>query len=618
MARREWVARGAGVVEYMVVLGALVLAVMAGFLAFGSAIEKATACLGSEVLGKADCGKPAVFAANPKDSVIDVSGGQASVPGDISCGPMGCKPGSGNCFAPGTLVSTEHGLRAIETITTGERVWSRDELSGENALRAVAATIVKPHQPLLAIGIHDARSFDTIRVTSEHPFFVRDRGWVGAAQLAPGDVLVGENGDASVESAMSTNETSDVHNLEVEGLHTYFVGRARALVHNQCSPAAKPVVDKLTPAPLNAAPLANAKNWDAMKNPVHALWKSMAQIDGHKITPSDPTATAYDYTQGGGWIRTDFYGIIVTLPPGTTPEGLLLEMQNDPHSATGNDKTFHSWVTWDKPPATRAAGNTVDLQIYGDAGPIQYISPVTGAKDGPQTFTVMTMTNKASGGHPVSGYRTWGISPVTGETVDDKHPQKYVVFTAGIDSPSIAGSGALGVGFQRDTWNAYMSGLAREIKHRGGGATDGVANRTVAQSNSLKPTDTSMIKGPDAFDWYAYPKKYDPLPKWEDPRYKPPPPTEQQRMDSEIRKYANSCTSDRRNCSGELGRYARELLANDERRRLEAAGLPVPPKDSDLLLELFNQPKKTGGTPTDRDRQKLIDFLKAPPPPPTK
>lgn len=39
------------------------------------------------------------------------------------------------CFAAGTLVHTENGLRPIEEVKKGDLVWSRDEATGEIALR---------------------------------------------------------------------------------------------------------------------------------------------------------------------------------------------------------------------------------------------------------------------------------------------------------------------------------------------------------------------------------------------------------------------------------------------------------------------------------------------------
>jgi hypothetical protein len=66
-----------------------------------------------------------------------------------------------------------------------------------------------------------------IRTTGEHPFWVRDRGWVNAQELAEGDLLASHDGQWTAVSAVSevlAEET--VYNMRVGDFHTYFVGKA--------------------------------------------------------------------------------------------------------------------------------------------------------------------------------------------------------------------------------------------------------------------------------------------------------------------------------------------------------------------------------------------------------
>ncbi len=71
----------------------------------------------------------------------------------------------------------------------------------------------------LTIGGH------TIGTTSEHPFFVRGKGWTPAKELQPGDeVRLLTPGWQRVDSNVDTGRTETVYNLEIEGDHTYFVG----------------------------------------------------------------------------------------------------------------------------------------------------------------------------------------------------------------------------------------------------------------------------------------------------------------------------------------------------------------------------------------------------------
>jgi RHS repeat-associated protein len=140
------------------------------------------------------------------------------------------------CFAGETLVETAEGLRRIDEIRPGDLVLSRDEESGIEELRAVVQVFVTPDQPLVEVRIKDGKGYaEVLRATSEHPFWVDGQGWVSTADLAPGDHLItSDDSGATVVGTTSAGSAADVYNLEVEGVHTYFVGHGRAWVHNKC------------------------------------------------------------------------------------------------------------------------------------------------------------------------------------------------------------------------------------------------------------------------------------------------------------------------------------------------------------------------------------------------
>ena len=76
---------------------------------------------------------------------------------------------------------------------------------------------------------------ETLRTTSEHPFFVKERGWTPASQLKTGDLLATRDGDwVTVHETMSIGETEIVYNLSVAEYRTYFVrcGESSIWVHN--------------------------------------------------------------------------------------------------------------------------------------------------------------------------------------------------------------------------------------------------------------------------------------------------------------------------------------------------------------------------------------------------
>lgn len=142
------------------------------------------------------------------------------------------------CFAAGTPVATEAGLRPIESIAVGERVWARNELTGEDALAPVVQRFVTPGSHVIGVDIPlGLLGHELLRVTENHRFYVPDRGWVPAREL-DGTLLVSiaPRGPPLASAVESWGEWTTVYNLEVEGLHTYFVGEARVLVHNANAP----------------------------------------------------------------------------------------------------------------------------------------------------------------------------------------------------------------------------------------------------------------------------------------------------------------------------------------------------------------------------------------------
>ena len=141
---------------------------------------------------------------------------------------------SSACFIAGTVVLTSAGLVAIENIQTGDMVWASDPVTGETALKEVVQTFVNETSEL----VHITFANEEIVCTNEHPFYVAQKGWTAACKLRAGDILVTVNGEYVVVEIVQHEilETPiKVYNFEVEDYHTYFVGTAIVLVHNQCT-----------------------------------------------------------------------------------------------------------------------------------------------------------------------------------------------------------------------------------------------------------------------------------------------------------------------------------------------------------------------------------------------
>ncbi len=140
-----------------------------------------------------------------------------------------------NCFAAGTPVHTERGLRAIEDVEVGDFVWSRDAPSGALSLQRIAQKIVHEDREVRAIVLEH----EELHATPEHPFFTA-RGWTLAGALQPGDLVeLFPDQWTQVLANDALPEHVTTYNFEVENTHTYFVGQHGAWVHNDCPPTGK-------------------------------------------------------------------------------------------------------------------------------------------------------------------------------------------------------------------------------------------------------------------------------------------------------------------------------------------------------------------------------------------
>lgn len=148
------------------------------------------------------------------------------------------------CFPKGTLVHTADGTKPIETIQSGDLVWAQDARTRVVALKPVLRVFEAKNQPLLSLTLQsDVGASHELRSTREHPFWVKGRGWVAAHDLAHGDLLTslgrGSNGGSAGAVAVLHVERlpqrATVHNFEVDGFHSYFVGDHALWVHNSSS-----------------------------------------------------------------------------------------------------------------------------------------------------------------------------------------------------------------------------------------------------------------------------------------------------------------------------------------------------------------------------------------------
>jgi len=143
-----------------------------------------------------------------------------------------------SCFTGDTPVAAEDGQKRIDEIQVGDKVWAYNVETGEKELKEVLKVFIKSNDEILHLYTTDG----DVDTTANHPFYVVGKGWVAAGDLQAGDRLQTLDGSAAVVIGFEVEKLDKpiaVYNLEIDGLHTYFVGSG-LLVHNKYSMDGKP------------------------------------------------------------------------------------------------------------------------------------------------------------------------------------------------------------------------------------------------------------------------------------------------------------------------------------------------------------------------------------------
>ena len=97
---------------------------------------------------------------------------------------------AGACFAAGTLVHTQYGLKPIEDIKVGDMVLSKHESGeGERAYKRVTKTFVHEDREVILLSFSVGQHADGRRITKsfvvtpEHPIWIKGKGWKRADKV---------------------------------------------------------------------------------------------------------------------------------------------------------------------------------------------------------------------------------------------------------------------------------------------------------------------------------------------------------------------------------------------------------------------------------------------------
>jgi len=163
-----------------------------------------------------------------------------------------CKIEATNCFAAGTKILMADGKeKNIEEIVSGDLILSYDFVSNKLTTTTVGGCWSGPHDDNYLIN-------ENIYVTSEHPFWTIESGWVAIdpnmtlsrhnwlpQQLKIGDHLLNSRGQAieifSIEEKFGEIQTYNL--INIEKYNNYFANGV--LVHNKSGDTTSPVIDSV-------------------------------------------------------------------------------------------------------------------------------------------------------------------------------------------------------------------------------------------------------------------------------------------------------------------------------------------------------------------------------------
>lgn len=136
-----------------------------------------------------------------------------------------------NCFIAGTEITLFDGtIKNIEDVVVGDEVLSLNKETGEHSIGIVGELKEESVTSVIQIVFDDST---TIKTTSEHPFFIKEKEWVNAGELYPDDICIKVSGEESpISEVIELEESHTVYNLLSVSDHSNFYANG-ILVHNK-------------------------------------------------------------------------------------------------------------------------------------------------------------------------------------------------------------------------------------------------------------------------------------------------------------------------------------------------------------------------------------------------
>ncbi len=139
-----------------------------------------------------------------------------------------------SCFGKGTLVQTDSGPRAIETLQAGDQVLSQNTKTGKLGYQPIVMIHHNPPSTTCQVKLGDK----SVVTSLTHRFWKAGHGWVMARDLQVGDPIRTLGGVARI-TAIENDKVQPVFNLDIAENADFFVGDLAVLVHDNTLPDLK-------------------------------------------------------------------------------------------------------------------------------------------------------------------------------------------------------------------------------------------------------------------------------------------------------------------------------------------------------------------------------------------
>lgn len=170
------------------------------------------------------------------------------------------------------------------------------------------------------IRVHLTVNGEEIVTTVDHPFYVKDQGFVNAGELVVGNELLDSYGNVLFVEDFEielTDEPVKVYNFQVEDFHTYHVGENGILIHNANYDEAVDIISK------DSEPGRKTKGKTEIKIKDGGFDDTLKDFDA--VDPSESRTINTQYGEGKTGILDD--GSTITARPGSSDGRPTLEIR---------------------------------------------------------------------------------------------------------------------------------------------------------------------------------------------------------------------------------------------------------------------------------------------------